>query len=256
MLPQITVQLYSLRDQLAEDFEGTLQKVAAMGYPCVETAGYHGRSPKQVTEILKALDLCAPTAHSELPIGDAKNEIIETALKLGHRYLITGGPPGGQDSYTTLDEVKRIAELYSIAAENVKEHGMQVGYHNHDWDLAEIEGQLPHQLFLANTPESVLWQADLFWIAKAGINPIEFLKEIGPRGKALHFKDGHLTFAGDQPPYLPAGQGDIDLVGASKAACFAEFITVELDEYTGNMLSAVEESYDYLTKMEIAKGRP
>lgn len=255
MTPQITVQLYSLRDALAADFKSTLRKVAAIGFPCVEPAGYHGRKPADVAKLFAELNLTAPTAHCDLPIGDATNQVIETALELGHRYLITGGPPGWQDNFKTTDEVKAIAEQYCIAAENAAAHGLQVGYHNHDWDLAEFEGQPAYHTFLAHTPESVLWEADLFWIARAGIDPAGFLQEIGPRGKALHFKDGHIADRAIESPFLPAGQGDVDLLAAAKAAGYAEYIAVELDAYTGDMLTAVKQSYQYLTENKIAKGK-
>jgi sugar phosphate isomerase/epimerase len=251
-LAQITVQLYSLRDALEADFEGTIRKLAAIGYPCVEPAGFHGRKPAEVAKLLTDLNLTAPTAHCGLPLGDAKSEIIETALELGHRYLITGVPPGGQDDYTTTDQVKAIAEQYCIAADNVAPHGLQVGYHNHDWDLAEFEGQPAYHTFLSHTPESVLWEADLFWIARAGINPVGFLQEIGPRGKVLHFKDGHITDRSIEIPYLPAGQGEVDLIAAAKVGKDAEYIAVELDAYNGDMLKAVEQSYLYLTENKIA----
>ena len=251
-LPKITVQLYSLRDALEADFEGTIRKLAAIGFPCVEPAGFHGCKPAEVAKLLADLNLTAPTAHCGLPLGDAKNEIIETALELGHRYLITGGPPGWQDDYTTTDQVKAIAEQYCIAADNVAPHGLQVGYHNHDWDLAEFEGQPAYHTFLAHTPESVLWEADLFWIARAGIDPAEFLQEIGPRGKVLHFKDGHITDRSIEIPFLPAGQGEVDLIAAAKVGKDAEYIAVELDAYDGDMLKAVEQSFLYLTENKIA----
>jgi len=254
MTPQITLQLYSLRDALKADFEGTLRKIAAIGFPCVEPAGFHDRKPADVAKLLAELQITEPSAHCDLPIGDAKNEIIETALQLGHRYLITGGPPGWQANFTTTDEVKAIAEQYCIAAENAAAHGLQVGYHNHDWDLAEFEGRLAYHTFLAHTPENVLWEADLFWVARAGIDPAGFLQEIGPRGKALHFKDGHIADRSITPPFLPAGAGDVDLLAAAKAASHAEYIAVELDEYAGDMLTAVEQSYKYLTENQITKG--
>lgn len=255
MTPKITVQLYSLREALEADFEGTLRKVAAIGFPCVEPAGFHDHKPAEVAKLLTELDLTAPTAHCALPVGDDTNQIIETALELGHRYLITGGPPGWQENYTTTDQVKAIAEQYCIAADNAAAHGLQVGYHNHDWDLAEFDGGPAYHTFLAHTPESVLWEADLFWVARAGIDPAGFLQEIGPRGKALHFKDGHLTDRTIEPPFLPAGQGDVDLLAAAKTDSHAEYIAVELDAYAGDMLQAVEQSYRYLTQHHIAQGK-
>lgn len=255
MTAKITVQLYTLRDQLAVNYEGTIRAVAAMGFPCIEPAGFPGTTASAAAKLFKELGLSAPSAHCALPIGDAKNEVIETALELGHRYLITGGPPGWQDNFRTTDEVKAIAEQYCIAADNAAAHGLQVGYHNHDWDLAEFEGKAAYRTFLDHTPENILWEADLYWVARAGIDPARFLEEIGPRGKLLHFKDGHIATPEITPPFLPAGEGDVDLKGAFKAAKYAEYIAVELDAYDGDIMQAVQTSYTYLTQNGIAQGK-
>lgn len=255
MTPQITLQLYTLREQLEKDYEGTIRAVANMGFPCVEPAGFPGSSAAAAAKLFKELGITAPSAHCPLPIGEAKNEIIETALELGHRYLITGVPPKGQESMVSIDTVKFAAEQYGQAAENAAAHGLQVGYHNHDWDLVEIDGQPAYHIFLAHTPETVLWEADLFWVARAGLDPVGFLREIGSRGKVLHFKDGHIADREIAPPFLPAGEGDVDLIAADKAADHAEYIAVELDAYNGDMMEAVQKSYTYLTENNIAKGR-
>jgi sugar phosphate isomerase/epimerase len=252
MTPRITLQLYTLRTQLEADLENTLDEITRIGFMCVEPAGFHGQTVSKFSRLLKERALSAPTGHCELPVGDAKNQVIENALELGHRYLITGGPPGWQDSYGTADQIKAAAEQYCIAANNAAEHGLQVGYHNHDWDLAEIGGTPAYHIFLAHTPENVLWQADVFWIARAKIDPVGFLEEIGPRGKTLHFKDGHVHDLRIEPPYLPAGKGDLDLAACASAARYAEYIAVELDTYEGDTLEAVATSYRYLTSQGIA----
>jgi sugar phosphate isomerase/epimerase len=125
-------------------------------------------------------------------------------------------------------------------------------------------------VFLENTPESVLWEADIFWVARAGLDPSAFVQEIGPRGKFLHFKDGVVgggeafremetedgkIMVSDASPFLPAGRGQVDLLAASKAAVHADYIVVELDSYVGDMMEAVAESYRYLTGNGIATGR-
>jgi sugar phosphate isomerase/epimerase len=269
MTPQITVQLYSVREQAAKDYETTIRAIAAMGYGCVEPAGYPGSSPEQAARLFKELGLQAPSAHIGLPVGDKKNEIIEQAQLMGHQALITGCPPKFKEHYTSLDNVKAMADLYSEAAANAAEHGLQVGYHNHDWDLCEIDGKRGYKLFLENTPDTVIWEADLFWVARAGIDPVAFLNEIGPRGKFLHFKDGKVStdasfteaetedgkiMVSDSSPFLPAGTGQVDLLAASKAAVHAEYIGVELDSYEGDMLQAIAASYRYLTQNGIATG--
>lgn len=269
MTPQITVQLYSVREQAAADYEGTIRAIAAMGFGCVEPAGFPGYTAEKAAKLFQELGLKAPTCHGALPIGENKNKVIEEALLLGHEAIITGCPPKFRENFASADAIKATAELYCEAAANAAAHGLQVGYHNHDWDLIDVDGQPGYRIFLENTPETVLWEADVFWVSKAGRDPVAFLQEIGPRGKALHFKDGIINAAdtfteaetesgkimvSNSSPFLPAGTGQVDLIAASKAATFAQYIAVELDSYTGDMMKAVQESYQYLTSNGIARG--
>jgi sugar phosphate isomerase/epimerase len=269
MIPQITVQLYSVRDLASADYEGTIRAIAAMGFGCVEPAGFPGYSAEKAAKLFQELGLKAPTCHGSLPIGDNKNKVIEEALLLGHEAIITGCPPKFKENFASADTIKATAELYSEAAANAAAHGLQIGYHNHDWDLLDVDGTPGYRIFLENTPDTVLWEADVFWVSKAGRDPVAFLQEIGARGKALHFKDGIInatdTFTeaetesgkimvSSSSPFLPAGTGQVDLLAASKAATFAQYIAVELDSYPGDMLKAVQESYTYLTSNGIARG--
>ncbi len=270
MLPQITLQLYSIREQLSADYEGTIRAIVNMGFENVEPAGYPGTTPEKAAKLFSELGIKAPSCHGTLPIGDDKNKVIEDAIIMGHKYIITGCPPGFRENYVNIDSVKRMADKYCEADENARKHGLFVGYHNHDWDLADVEGEPGYKYFLANTPETVLWEADLFWVSRAGLDPVSFVKEIGARGKVLHFKDGivdtddEFTEAETEDgkimvsagtPFLPAGAGQVNLTGAAEVAEYTEYIAVELDSYDGNMMKAVEESYNYLTKNGIAKGR-
>lgn len=269
MVPEITVQLYSVREQAAADYEKTIRAIADMGFGNVEPAGFPGTTAEKAAGLFKELGLKAPSCHGALPVGENKNKIIEEALMLGHKYLITGCPPEFKKNFASADSIKATAELYCEAAELAERHGLQVGYHNHDWDLAVVDGRPGYQLFLENTPETVLWEADIYWVTKAGLDPVKFLKEIGARGKVLHFKDGVINQAdafkeaetkdgkimvSQSRPFRPAGQGEVNLTGASKAAVHAKYIAVELDSYDGNMMQAVQESYAYLTSKGIARG--
>ena len=134
----------------------------------------------------------------------------------------------------------------------------------------DAQGNLIYKTFLENTPETILWEADLFWVSKAGLNVVDFLKEIGSRGKVLHFKDGKINanesfveaetedgkiMVSKDKPFMPAGKGEVDLMGGSKVAKYAKYIAVELDSYAGDMMKAVAESYRFLTTSGIAKGK-
>ncbi len=269
MIPQISVQLYSVRDEASKDYEAMIRTIADIGFACVEPAGYPNFTAEKAARLFKELGLQAPTAHIALPVGENKDAIIEQALLMGHKYLITGCPPGFKENYTSMDRVKAMTDLYCEAAANVAPHGLQVGYHNHDWDLALVDGQRAYKYFLANTPESVVYEADIFWVAKAGLDPVAFIQEIGPRGVALHFKDGVISnkdtfkeaktesgnvMVSDAVPFRAAGKGQVDLIGASKAVRHAGYIVVELDSFDGDMTQAIRESYQYLTSNKIAVG--
>lgn len=269
MTPDITVQLYSVREEAAKDYHATIKAVAAMGFGCVEPAGYPGTTVAEAAKLFKDLGLRAPSCHGELPIGEDKNRVLDEAQLMGHEAIITGCPPKFKEHYGSADKVKALAELYCEAERNAAPHGIQVGYHNHDWDLVDVDGTPGYRIFLENTPETVLWEADIFWVARAGIDPASFIREIGPRGKFLHFKDGRVKAEGefreaetgdgkimvsDAKPFLPAGEGQVDFKAASEAATFAAYIGVELDSYEGDMMEAVKQSYDYLTGQGIAKG--
>jgi sugar phosphate isomerase/epimerase len=270
MIPEITVQLYSVREQASQNYEATLRAVAAMGFGNVEPAGFPGTTVEKAAKLFKELGLKAPSCHGALPVGDNKNKIIEEALTLGHRYIFTGCPTNFREDFSSVDRIKATAERYCEAAEFAAQHGLQIGYHNHDWDLVDEKGQRIYKTFLENTPSSVLWEADLYWVTKAGLNVVDFLKEIGSRGVVLHFKDGKINaqekfseaetvdgkiMVSKDKPFLPAGQGEVDLRGGFKAAKYAQYIAVELDSYAGDMMKAVEESYNYLTTSGMAKGK-
>jgi sugar phosphate isomerase/epimerase len=269
-MPELTVQLYSVRELAKQDYEATIRAIAEIGFPCVEPAGYPGSTPEAASKLFNELGLRAPSCHGALPVGEQKNRVIEEALMMGHEAVITGCPPNFKEDFSSLDRIRALAELYCAAAENAAPHGLKVGYHNHDWDLVEIEGQRGYRLFLENTPETVLWEADIFWVARAGLDPAEFIREIGPRGKFLHFKDGRVSgkeafqeketedgkiMVSNECPFLPAGQGQVDMASAAKAANHAEYLAVELDSYTGDMMEAVAQSYRYLTSNSFATGR-
>jgi sugar phosphate isomerase/epimerase len=270
MKREISVQLYSVREQVAADCAGTLEALAAMGFGNVEPAGFPGTTAEGMARVLRDLGLKAPSCHSRLPVGAERNRVLDEAQLLGVRYLFTGCPPRFREDFASADSIRALTELYIEAAENAAPLGISIGYHNHDWDLAVVDGQPGYKHFLAHTPDTILWEADLFWVARAGLDPAAFVKEIGPRGKVLHFKDGHAAeqaafteaetedgriMVSKSSPFLPAGTGDVDLCAASEAADWASLAVVELDSYVGDMMEAVRKSYEYLTSRGIAAGR-
>src|SRR4051812_15464172 len=165
-LSRIGMQLYTVRRELEKDFEGTLTKVAALGYREVEFAGYFGRRPAEVQSLLKRLKLDSPAAHvsfSELR-GDLR-AAIDAAHVIGHKYLLLAWTP--PEERRTLEQYRRLADLCNEAGARTKREGIQFAYHNHDFEFAPIEGKVPYDLMLERMDaQAVKLEMDLYWTVK------------------------------------------------------------------------------------------
>ncbi len=244
----IGVQLYSVRNELAENYAGTIKKIAEMGYDLVEPAGFPGGiAPEEAAKIIRGngLDMCS--MHCGFTDPAQMDEVLETAKIMGVKYLIGGNPPNMPDRFSTLDSIKKIAEIYNDAAEKVKPYGLQVGYHNHDWEMVLVDGVPAYRLFMENIDPSVLMQIDVFWVKTGGLDPVSVVAEAGDRGKVIHLKDGECK---REIPMTAVGKGIVDIPGVIKAAKSAEAFVVELDRCATDMIEALKDSIDYLKSLD------
>lgn len=163
-LSSIGVQLYTVRAEMAKDFEGSLEKIAAIGYKEVEFAGYYDKSPKDILAVLDRYGLAAPAAHASLADIQTKlDQTIDTAKAVGHRFLIC--PYLLDKERGTLDDYKRHAETFNRAGEACRKAGIQFGYHNHDFEFEAKDGKLPYDLLLEETDKDLVkMELDLYWI--------------------------------------------------------------------------------------------
>jgi sugar phosphate isomerase/epimerase len=191
-IDRIGLQLYTVRDAMKTDFEGTIAKVAATGYKEVEFAGYFDHSPKDVRAIIDKNSLAAPSCHVTYDVVEKKwPETLEAAKIVGHRYIICPwidekqrAEPGGW---------MRAAELFNKAGEASNKAGIQFGYHNHSFEFQPAEslgGKLPYDLLLAETdPKLVAMELDLCWINVAGKDPLAYFDKYPGRFPLVHVKD-------------------------------------------------------------------
>jgi len=195
----IGLQLYTVREEMKKDFAGTIAKVAATGYKEVEfadilhpNAGYYGRSPKEVRELLDKNGLVAPSAHAGYDIVEKKwPEALEAAKIVGHSYIIC---PWIDEKQRAQDGGwKRAADLFNEAGEESKKAGIQFGYHNHSFEFQPAEtlgAKLPYDFLLGETdPNLVVMEMDLCWISVAGKNPIDYFDKYPGRFPLVHVKD-------------------------------------------------------------------
>lgn len=247
-LSRIGVQLYTVRTELAKDFEGTLGKVAALGYQEVEFAGYYNRTPQQVREVLKRHRLASPAAH--IPIGDLRDKmsaVIDAAKTIGHRYVIC--PWLDPNERRSLDDYKRHAELFNRAGEACQKAGLQFGYHNHDFEFHQLGGQMPYDLLLKECdPKLVKMELDLYWVARGGQDALAYFKRQPGRFELVHVKD--LERGGKQAA-VEVGRGSLDFksIFAESGRAGIKHYFVEQDE-PQQPLESIRVSIEYLRKLE------
>ncbi|HEY0458091.1 MAG TPA: sugar phosphate isomerase/epimerase [Pyrinomonadaceae bacterium] len=244
-LPKIGLQLYTVRRDLEKDFEGTLRQVANLGIDEIEFAGYFGQKPGRIKELLKSLKLKAPAAHigtDELRGGLAK--AIEDARTIGHKYLVLGYLP--EEERKSLDDYKRLVELLNKAGEACRKAGLQFAYHNHDFEFKRAENRVPYDLILAQSDaDNVKMELDLYWISKAGFDPLPYFEKYPKRFPLVHVKDMDAT---PKKSFTEVGRGTIDfkkIFSKAGAAGIAHYF-IEQDETPAAPLESVKISLQYL----------
>ena len=187
----VGLQLYTVRDAMKSDFEGTFAKVAQIGYKEVEFAGYVDHSPKDVSALLKKNGLTAPSCH--VPYASVENkweQQIEVAHTIGHKFIVC--PWIDPKQRLEPDGMKRAADLFQKAGEASLKAGIQFAYHNHTFEFQPSDalgGKLPYDVLLATDPKYVKMELDLCWITVAGKDPVEYFNKYPGRFPLVHVKD-------------------------------------------------------------------
>ncbi|MEM7128957.1 MAG: sugar phosphate isomerase/epimerase [Chloroflexota bacterium] len=250
MTAPIGIQLYTVRDAMNEDFTATVTKIAEMGYVGVETAGFPGTTPEGAAKLFAKLGLQVSSAHSPLPVGDNKNQVLDAMAALSTKRLVC--PALMRDKFDTIDGIKEVCDVLNEAVAVCNANDLQLGYHNHWWEYLTVEGTPANQVMLENLDSSIYFELDTYWIQVGGQSPVETITSLGERAPLLHIKDGPATNDGDM---TAVGSGVIDvpaIIAAGKE--HAEWLIVELDRCATDMMEAVQESYTYLVGEGLARG--
>ncbi len=185
----IAVQLYSVRDAMAEDFEGTIKKVKEMGYDGVEFAGLFGKSAKEVKEICESNGLNPISAHVAFDeIAADPEKVIGDYAEIGCKYIaIPYAPEDRRPGAPLFDEtIEGIREFSKIA----KKFGITMLYHNHDFEFQKIDGVYGLDLiYTLLTPDELQTELDTCWVNVGGENPAEYVKKYAGRAPVVHLKD-------------------------------------------------------------------
>jgi sugar phosphate isomerase/epimerase len=265
--PLIGLQLYTLRNEIQKDLESTIAKVAETGYNSVEVFGYgngkfFGKSPEEFSAILKKHQLVSPSGHymmmGYLTKGDQDDlkKTVEDAAKMGHKYLVI--PYLMDNMRTSLDDYKRLAEKFNEAALVAKGAGLKLAYHNHNFEFQDWGGgQTGFSIFVKDTdPSLVNFEMDIYWVERAGLDPLQLIAENPGRIKMWHVKDmaskqaPSFTTSGEQY-FTEVGTGIINYqeIFRHKRQSGMEYFFVEQDQVKMPVFESIAKSYAAVKKL-------
>lgn len=242
----IALQLWSVRDDCAADFPGTLAKIAEMGYDGVEFAGFHGLDACELRKILDDLGLKIAGSHTGLELlkGEACQETLEYNEALGNRRLVIPAVPKEyQENIASWQRAGR--EIAEIAA-HTREEGFSLGYHNHAVEFTGIEGVLPQRALFGELPPCTRAQIDVGWVAAAGEDPVAILHEFAPRIETVHIKEFSST---SETAVIGTGEVDFPAVFAQCDAIGVEWCIIEHERYADPPLVCVKQCLDNVRAM-------
>jgi sugar phosphate isomerase/epimerase len=239
---RLSLQLYTVRAELDRDVEGAVARVAEIGFRQVEPFGLTELGPRLAGPLAEH-GLAAPTSHAGL-LGADLPAVFEAAAKLGTGTLID--PYVDPNRWQAEGDVRQIATELNEVAAKAKDHGLTIGYHNHHFELeSRIGGRHALEVFAEHLDPAVVLEVDTYWAAVGGADVPALLERLGDRVVALHVKDGDGSL--DNKAQVAVGAGMMP-VPAILAAAPDSLAVVELDDFAGDMFTAVADSYAYLSE--------
>ena len=225
---QIALQLYTLRRLAAVDLPGTLRAVAAAGYRAVELAGLPETGPGELARLLDEAGLRVVAAHEGIEgLRNDAGAVADRLAAVGCPRVIVPWMPDADRR--TADDVRRFAAELGGFAGTFAERGIRVGYHNHSFEFAPLDGTTVWEVLLADLPPEVDIELDVYWAAVGGRDAAAEIRATADRVRLLHMKD---RAAGMEPHDAPAGEGILpfpEIIDAGRAAG-VEWYIVEQDE--------------------------
>jgi sugar phosphate isomerase/epimerase len=251
MTKPIGVQLYSVREHMAADRDGTLRRIAGIGYRAVEPYN-PADDPKGFRQLSDELGLTISSVHAGGMIRDPEpGPVFEAIAVLGTQLAIV--PAGiAHEEFTTREGIARAAELLNGLSQQAAGYGLTLGYHNHWWELEpRIDSVHALELLAQQLDPAVFLEVDTYWAAVGGAQVPALLRRLGDRVRALHVKDGPVV---KDEPHTAVGAGAMPVPEILAARPDAWRI-VELDSCASDVFEALAQSHAYLTALAAAESR-
>ncbi|MES1218412.1 MAG: sugar phosphate isomerase/epimerase [Bacteroidota bacterium] len=247
-LSNIGIQLYTFRNELAKDARGTLKQIAELGIKQIESARsdkghYYGLTAKEIKQVCNDLGMTLRSGHAH--IDDKWTQTMDEAVASGQEYLICSTmPTRGQ----TVDNYKKVADAFNKAGEDCKKLGLKFGYHNHDYEFENENGQVLYDVLLQNTdPKLVHMELDLGWVVAAGKDPLIYFKNYQGRFPLWHLKDMDLKKK-SSTEFGKGGLPVVEILKHSKQSGM-KYLFVEQEEYAISPLESMKFNMEYLKKL-------
>jgi len=245
MKPKLGLQLYSLREQLSVNFEKTLEEVALAGYDGVELAGLYNQKTEHVAKLLQDLNLKLVAMHCDVLTDEGLKQSLKEAEVLNCENLIC--PWVVSDTFASEKGIRLFAEKLNNVNQQIKAHGKNLLFHNHDFEFKRINGECAFDLFAAQLDASIYFELDAYLAAVGGADPIEIMTSFPNRIKMLHLKDG-LIFPPN--PNMAVGDGNMNYTAILAALPLSvSWLFVELEDCATDMFEAVRKCVRNLAKI-------
>lgn len=261
------IQLWTVKSAAEKDLEGTLRKVYAAGFREIEFAGYYGKTPAEIGKLMRDIGFSLVSTHAGA--GDiARNgdKILADAKALGLKYVVASSPGVSPEKEklpweermkaVDLTDWKWNADLFNKFGKQVKDAGLEFGYHNHSAEFKKFGDVTAFDYLFGNTdPNLVKIQLDVGWVTVAGHDPIALLEKYKGRVVSLHVKDVSKRGAdGKDPPSVALGEGVTDwkkVLGKAHATGVKHYFYEQEEPFTRPILDSVKMSGEYLSKISV-----
>lgn len=257
---EVCLQLYSLRDDISKDYEGTIRKAGQMGYTSIEAAGYdngkfYGRTPSQFKADIETAGMKVLSSHTVRQLSEQEvksgnyseslqwwDQAIKAHKEAGMKYIVMPW----MDTPATLKDLQTYCDYFNEVGKKCKANGMAFGYHNHDHEFNQVEGKVMMDYLIENTnPEYVFIELDVYWAVMARQSPVDYFNKYKNRFTLLHLKD--------DKELGQSGMIGFDAIFRNSDAAGVKHMVVEVEQYNLPPLQSVKESLDYLIDCKLFK---
>jgi sugar phosphate isomerase/epimerase len=254
---RLSVQLYTIREEIKKDIKGSLRRLADIGYKNIETAFWpEDIKPQTAANYLKEFGFNVSSCHIEIPTGANKQAMLDAGKMYGCKDMIWHGWPEDK-RYSSLEGTRELIKIYNESNKIAKDNGLRFGLHNHWWEYRNyVGGKIVYEVLNEELDKDIFFETDTYWVKVADKDPAQIIKKLKNRIRFLHIKDGPAVWndqlAIDNPdPMTPVGQGTQNIPAIIDASAdHVQWMVVELDKSAIDVFDALKQSFDYMTKFK------